>query len=289
MKAAAFDYVRAETLDQTLRLLAERGEGARILAGGQSLVPALNLRLASPDLLVDIGGLTDLRYIEPLENGLRLGALTRHVDIARSDWIARHCPLLSRAIAHVAHAAIRNRGTLGGSLAHADPAAELPACMLALNAEIVATGPLGERRIRADDFFLGIYETALCPGEVLTSVEIAGLDSGRRYGFAELSRRRGDFAIVGLALAGRAHATTLTDLRLAFFGVADRPVLAPAAASALANREIGPATLEAARAALADDLDPVSDAQASGAMRLHLAGVLLERAVGEALGLEAAK
>ena len=276
MKAAAFDYVRAETLDETLQILAQRGEGARILAGGQSLAPALNLRLAAPELLVDIGGLTQLRYIEPNGDSLRIGALTRHVDIARSEWLARHCPLLTRAIAEVAHPAIRNRGTLGGSLAQADPAAELPACMVALDAVIVAAGPSGERRIAARDFFLGVYETALRTDEVLTSVEIDGLDAGRAYGFAELSRRSGDFAIVGLALAARRSDAGLDDVRLVYFGVADRPTPAPAAA-ALATRD-----MDAARAALVADLDPVSDSQASSALRLHLAGVLLERAFAQA-------
>jgi carbon-monoxide dehydrogenase medium subunit len=277
MKAAAFDYVRAGTLDEALRILSERGEGARIIAGGQSLAPALNLRFASPDVLVDIGKLAELRYIEPAGDGVRIGALTRHVDIARSQWLARHCPLLTRAIAHVAHPAIRNRGTLGGSLAQADPAAELPACMVALDGVIIATGADGERRIAARDFFLGVYETALRPDEVLTRVEIGGLGADRAYGFAELARRRGDFAIVGLALAARSRTPGLDDIRLVFFGVSDRPATAPRAAAALAGLD-----LEGARAALAVDLDPASDAQASAAMRLHLAGVLLDRAFIEA-------
>ncbi len=278
MKSAAFDYVRPGTLEQALQILSERAEGARVLAGGQSLAPALNLRLAAPELLVDIGGLAQFRYIEEGADALRIGALTRHVDVERSEIVARRCPLLSRAIAHVAHPAIRNRGTLGGSLALADPAAELPACMLALDAVIHVAGPGGERRIAARDFFQGVFETALRPGEVLTGVEIGGLGPDRTYGFAELSRRRGDFAIVGLALAARRSSTALSDVRLAFFGVADRPVLARAAASAL-----GAGDMSAARAALATDLKPVSDAQASSAMRLHLAGVLLERAFNETL------
>jgi carbon-monoxide dehydrogenase medium subunit len=192
--------------------------------------------------------------------------------------------LLSAAIVHVAHPAIRNRGTFGGSLAQADPAAELPACMLALDASIVVAGPSGERRIRAVDFFIGVYETALRPGEVLTSVEIANLHEQRRFGFAELARRRGDFAIAGLAVAADAQNDgALTGLRLAFFGVADRPVLARACAAALQGRAVGPTALEAARAALDHELDPPGDAHATGAMRKHLAGVLLERALAEAL------
>ena len=283
MKAAAFDYVRAHSLGQALQLLAEGGDGAHVLAGGQSLVPALNLRLAAADLLVDIGGLEGLRFIEPHGDGVRIGALTRHADIARSAWLVERCLLLSDAIAHVGHPAIRNRGTLGGSLAQADPAAELPACMLALDATIVAAGPSGERRIRAIDFFTGIYETALRPGEVLTSVEIANLHDQRRFGFAELARRRGDFAIAGLAVAAEVRNGALSGLRVAFFGVADRPVLAPACAAALDGRPVTATALEAARAALYGELDPVGDAHATGAMRKQLAGVLLERALAEAL------
>jgi carbon-monoxide dehydrogenase medium subunit len=283
MKAAAFDYVRAETLNQALHILSERGEAARILAGGQSLAPALNLRLATPDLLVDINGLTKLRFITATDDVLRLGALTRHVDLARSEEIAGRCPLLSRAAAHIAHPAIRHRGTLGGSLAQADPAAELPACALALDAVIVASSSSGERRIAARDFFLGVYQTALRPDEVLTSVEISGLGVDRIYGFAKLARRQGDFAIIGLALAARRSDRGFVDLRLAFFGVADRPMLAVRAAAALEGKPDPTRSLHEARAALRADLNPVSDLHASAEMRLYLADVLLERVFAEVL------
>lgn len=283
MKAAAFDYVRPETLGQALHILSERGDGARILAGGQSLAPALNLRLAMPEVLVDINGLEELRFIAASDDVLRLGALTRHVDLARSEEIAHRCPLLSRAAAQIAHPAIRHRGTLGGSLAQADPAAELPACALALDAVIVASSSGGERRIAARDFFLGLYQTALRPDEVLTSVEISGLGADRIYGFAKLARRQGDFAIIGLALAARRSGRGLVDLRLAFFGVADRPMLAVRAAAALEGKPDATQSMREARAALQADLNPVSDLHASAAMRLHLAGVLLERVLAETL------
>src|ERR1700722_10204389 len=172
MKASAFAYARATSVGNALELLAAHGDKAKVLSGGQSLMPAMNLRLISPEFVVDIGGLDELRGIAVRANALTIGALTRHVDLLRSPEIAAHAPLLAEAVAHVAHPAIRNRGTIGGSLAHADPAAELPACMLAMDATIVVRGPGGERRIAAKNFFTGIYETALTPQELLTSVEL---------------------------------------------------------------------------------------------------------------------
>jgi carbon-monoxide dehydrogenase medium subunit len=161
MKASAFAYARATSVADALELLIAHGDGAKVLSGGQSLMPAMNLRLISPELIVDIGGIAELRGIAVRGDVLTIGALTRHVDVLRSPEIAAHAPLLSEAIAHVAHPAIRNRGTIGGSLAHADPASELPACMLALNATIIIRGPGGERRMAAEDFFTGIYQTDL--------------------------------------------------------------------------------------------------------------------------------
>src|SRR6202522_1387758 len=172
MKAAAFSYARATSVVNALELLAARGDDAKVLSGGQSLMPAMNLRLISPELIVDISEIAELRGIAVKGSVLAIGALTRHADLLRSPDIAAHAPLLAQAVAHVAHPAIRNRGTIGGSLAHADPAAELPACMLALNATILVRGPGGERRIAAKDFFTGIYETVLTPQELLISVEL---------------------------------------------------------------------------------------------------------------------
>src|SRR3979409_1498737 len=172
MKAAAFAYARATSVSNALELLGAHGDRAKVLSGGQSLMPAMNLRLISPELIVDIGELTELRGIVVMGDVVRSGALTRHADLGRSPEIAAHAPLLAEAIAHVAHPAIRNRGTLGGSLAHADPASELPACMMALNAPIIVGRQAGERRIGAEDFFTGIYETALSPQELLVAVEL---------------------------------------------------------------------------------------------------------------------
>ncbi|HET6306778.1 MAG TPA: FAD binding domain-containing protein [Rhodopila sp.] len=248
MKAPAFDYVRVATVAEACAALAQHGPEARLLAGGQSLLPAMNLRLAAPSVLVDIGRVGGLDGIEVRNGRLRIGALVRHETALRDGSVARHVPLLTEALRHVAHPAIRARGTVGGNLAHADPASELPSCMVALGATIEATSVRGVRPIAAEDFFVGLFQTALEADEMLTAVDIP-LPAPAWF-FQEIARRSGDYAIVGLAASGR---------RLAFFSVADRPVL----------RDVG-ASLE---------LDPPGDLQASGATRRYLAGVLRERAL----------
>jgi carbon-monoxide dehydrogenase medium subunit len=283
MKASAFSYARATSVANALELLAAHGDGAKVLSGGQSLMPAMNLRLISPDLLVDIGDLGELRGIELTGGTLRIGALTRHVEVANSPEIAAHAPLLTQAIGHVAHPAIRNRGTLGGSLAHADPASELPACMLALDATIIVRGATGERRIAAAEFFTGIYETALSAEELLVAVELPLVGKDSTPFFHEFARRHGDYAIVGLAAQAIVRGGMFAGLRAALFAVGDRPVLSKAAAR-LVNVAITPAVLSDASAALAQELDPQEDQQASAAMRRHLAKVLLVRGVATLLG-----
>ena len=283
MKASAFDYARATSVANALELLAAHGDGAKVLSGGQSLMPAMNLRLITPELLVDIGDLTELRGIELAGDVLKIGALTRHVDLQRSTEIAAHAPLLTEAIAHVAHPTIRNRGTLGGSLAHADPASELPACMLALDATIIVRGPAGERRIAAEDFFTGIYETALSAGELLVTVEVPVAPKNSKHFFHEFARRHGDYAIVGVAAQAVVDGGVFADLRVAFFAVGDRPVLAKAAAR-LIGVAVTPAVLADASTALVEELRPEEDQQASVEMRRHLAKVLLARCVPALLG-----
>jgi carbon-monoxide dehydrogenase medium subunit len=282
MKASAFSYARATSVSDALELLRAHGDRAKVLSGGQSLMPAMNLRLISPELIVDIGDLAELRGITVTDGVLRIGALTRHVEVARSPEIAAHAPLLAEAIAHVAHPAIRNRGTLGGSLAHADPASELPACMLALNATIIVRGQGGERRIAVQDFCTGIYETALSPEELLVAVELPAAPKNSVHFFQEFARRHGDYAILGLAAQAIIKADTFADLRLAFFAVGDRPVLARAA-SRLIGVAITPAVVADACAALSEELDPQDDQQASASMRGHLAKVLLVRCVAALL------
>jgi aerobic carbon-monoxide dehydrogenase medium subunit len=283
MKASAFSYARATSVVNALELLVAHGDKAKVLSGGQSLMPAMNLRLIAPELIVDIGELSELRGIAVRGDVLNIGALTRHVDLLRSPEIAAHAPLLTEAIAHVAHPAIRNKGTIGGSLAHADPASELPACMVALNATIIVRGQTGERRVAAAEFFKGIYETDLSAQELLMSVELPVVRKNSAHFFFEFSRRRGDYAIAGLAAQAIVTGGMFTDLRLVFFAVGDRPVLA-GAASKLVNVAITPAVLSEASTVLGEELDPQDDQQASASMRRHLAKVLLARCVSMLLG-----
>jgi aerobic carbon-monoxide dehydrogenase medium subunit len=282
MKAAAFAYTRATSVTSALDLLARHGDRAKVLSGGQSLMPAMNLRLISPELIVDIGDLAELRGIAKTGDILTIGALTRHVDLQQSPEIAAHAPLLRDAIAHVAHPAIRNRGTIGGSLAHADPASELPACMVALGATIIARGSGGERRIAAEQFFTGIYETALAPQELLVAVELRVARKDSAHYFQEFARRHGDYAIVGLAAQAILNRDQFADLRLGFFAVGDRPVIS-GAARMLIDVAVTPARLSEVSAALVEELDPYDDQQASAAMRRHLAKVLLVRCVSALL------
>jgi aerobic carbon-monoxide dehydrogenase medium subunit len=278
MKASAFAYARATSVANALELLATHGDKARVLSGGQSLIPAMNLRLVSPELIVDIGDLRELRGITVKGETLVIGALTRHADLLKSSHIVKCVPLLAAAVAHVAHPAIRNRGTIGGSLAQADPASELPACMLALGATIVVRGPGGERRIAAEEFFTGIYETKLAPQDLLVAIEVPVARNEAAHFFQEFARRHGDYAIVGLAAQAVLQGDGFADLRLGYFAVGDKPVLANAAGK-LTGVTITPALLAEASAALSDELDPHEDQQATAAMRRHLARVLLTRCV----------
>ncbi|KRQ96453.1 FAD binding domain-containing protein [Bradyrhizobium valentinum] len=282
MKASAFAYARATSVANALELLTAHGEKAKVLSGGQSLLPAMNLRLIAPELVVDISELAELRGVVVKGGVLTIGALTRHVDLLKSPEIAAHAPLLRDAVTHVAHPAIRNRGTIGGSLAQADPASELPACMLTLGATIVVCGPSGERRIAANQFFAGIYETALTPQELLVAVELPVIPKSSTHFFHEFARRHGDYAIVGLAAQALVKDGQFADLRLGFFAVGDRPLLAKSAGK-LVDVAVTPAVLAEASSALNDELDPLEDQQATPTMRRHLAKVLLTRCVSSLL------
>ena len=282
MKASAFAYARPTSVADALELLGVHGDRAKVLSGGQSLMPAMNLRLISPELIVDIGELAELRGIVVKDDVLTIGALTRHVDVLRSSEVATYVPLLRDATSHVAHPAIRNRGTLGGSLANADPASELPACVLALDATIVVRGPRGERRIHATEFFTGIYQTALSSQELLVAVEVPLARKNSAHFFQEFARRHGDYAIVGLGAQSIVVDGQFADLRLGFFAVGDRPLLADAAAK-LVNVAVTPEVLANASAALSGELRPQDDQQATPAMRRHLAKVLLSRCVSTLL------
>jgi len=268
LKPAPFAYRRARTTEEAVALLGEKD--ARLLAGGQSLIATLNMRLSSPALLIDINGVGGLGGTVHKNGKIEIGALVRHAQAERSELIVKYAPLIARALPHIGHAAIRNRGTLGGSIAFADPAAELPACLLALEGEVEATGPSGKRTIRAQDFFQGLFETALGSQDVLTAIRFPAATKDTRVGFAELARRHGDYAIVGLAASARADGKGLADVRLAFFGVGATAMRAKKAEAALASGNV-----DAAVAAL--DLEPQDDVQATGAVKKHLAGVLLRR------------
>lgn len=270
MKPSPFAYARAKSVEDAVRLLG--GPDARILAGGQSLIATLNMRLSAPRLLIDINHVAGLAGVTVKDGKVEIGALTRHVELERSAEIAKHAPLIALAIPHIGHTAIRNRGTIGGSIAFADPAAELPACLLALGGEVEVTGPKGKHAVKADDFFKGLFETALGPQEVLTAIRVPAAGKDARVGFAEFARRHGDYAMVGLAAAARADGKNLADVRLAFFGVGATALRAKKAEAALAGGK-----LDDAVKALAQDLDPQDDVQASGAAKRHLAGVLLRR------------
>ena len=270
MKPAPFAYTKARSVAHAIDLLAQ--DDARLLAGGQSLIATLNMRLSHPTLLVNLNGVDGLDGIASKNGHLELGALVRYVQAERSAELARRAPLIALALPHIGHPAIRNRGTVGGSLAFADPAAELPACLVALGGELDISGPKGQRAVGADDFFKGLFETALTARDVLTAVRVPAATADTRVGFAEFARRHGDYAMVGLAACARAEGKRLGDLRLAYFGVGATVVRARRAERALAEGDI-----EAAVRALTQDLDPPSDVHASGVVKRHLAGVLLRR------------
>jgi carbon-monoxide dehydrogenase medium subunit len=276
MKPAPFEYHRPASLVEAFDLLERYGDDGRILAGGQSLVPALNMRLATPRAVIDINRVPGLDAIRLAPEGLVLGALARHEAVERSPLVREHAPLLALAMPHVGHEAIRTRGTVGGSLALADPAAELPACAIALDATIRVEGRHGRRAVAAADFFRGVYTTALGPGELVVEVVVPRA-TGWRSAFQELARRHGDFALAGLAARARVEGDAIREARLVFLGVGAAPVRARGAERALAGRRADADAIGAAQRALAGELDPPGDVHGSPALRRHLAGVLLSR------------
>ena len=276
MKPAPFGFAKARSIAHAIELLAN--DDARLLAGGQSLIATLNMRLSHPALLIDINGVGGLDGIARKNGHVEIGAMVRHVQAERSADISRHAPLIALAMPHIGHPAIRNRGTIGGSIAFADPAAELPACLLALDGEVDIAGPQGQRTVKADDFFKGLFETALTPRDVLTAIRVPAAAADTRVGFAEFARRHGDYAMAGLAACARGGGKVLADVRLAYFGVGSTPVRARNAETALAGGDV-----DAAVGALGKDLNPPDDVQASGAVKMHLAGVLLRRVAKQLL------
>jgi len=282
VKAPKFSYVRAESVEQVLELLERHGDDARILAGGQSLMPTLNMRLSQLRLLIDINRLQALAGISLQGNRVRIGALTRHVEVANSALVAEHLPLIAEAMPHVAHVAVRNRGTFGGSIALADPAAEMPACVLALGATLVLQSVIGRREVAASDYFQGLYETARRPDELLVEALIPVPRVSSVSVFKELAQRHGDFAIAGVAFHLEIDAGIVADARLVYFGSESKPTLARGASSAIVGRSIDDTSSAAAASALDADLSPMSSPHGSSRMRLHLQRVLTRRALAMA-------
>ena len=275
MKASTFKYLHAQSKDEAYAAFAEYGDEAVILAGGQSLMPMLNMRLAQPAVLVDINPISELSGIVLLNQQLHIGATTRHVDVANADLIAAELPLIGCAIKQVAHRGIRNRGTFGGSLAHADPAAEMPACAVALDATFVLQSRAEERRVKAVDFFLGVMTTDRRPDEILTTIELPAQTSNDAWAFHELSRRHGDFALVGVAATARRRSEGLEELRLVVFGCEERPRISKIAASTSLSQKDA---LELATA-VAEDLDPMSDLEGDAKTKRIQARTLIQRAL----------
>lgn len=283
MKSAAFDYLRADSLAQVFDLMDEHGDAMALLAGGQTLLATLNMRLSAPALVLDIGRLDALRGVGVSGDALRIGALTRHVEIEESALVAHHAPLLTQAAPHIAHRAIRNLGTFGGSLAYADPAAEWPACVLALDATLVLQSRRGERRVAAADFFLGLYTTARAEDELLVACEIplrpATADDEPRQHFDELARRHGDYAVAGVAACARRSPAGLSGLRLVFLSLVDRPIRARAAEAILMDGALTDERLAKAEVALRAEIEPYADLTHSVAAKRQLAATLMRRAV----------
>lgn len=279
MKAPAFDYVRVSSVNEAISLLQTHGDDAKILAGGQTVMATLNMRLSNPALLVDISPITGLKRIAVEGSTLHIGAMVTHSEIESSSVIREHAPLLSMAVTHIAHKAIRNMGTWGGSLAYADPAAEWPACAIALNATMVAQGPKGVRKIKADQFFVDLYTTALEPDELLIDVEIPVRGAQQVVAFNELARRHGDYAIAGIAACGKREGEILRDIRFVFFAVASTPFQAKKAQAAVEGKVLTNSVVEEAMGALRSELEPLADLTNSSATKLHLSTVLLKRAI----------
>ncbi|MDE0795137.1 MAG: xanthine dehydrogenase family protein subunit M [Alphaproteobacteria bacterium] len=279
MKPAPFDYVRASTVDEAVAALAASNGEAKVLAGGQSLVPMLNFRIVDTPIFVDINGIQGLdRIEETTDGGLRIGALARHFALETSDLVKDRFPVLHEAMKHVAHLAIRNRGTIGGSLSHADPAAELPTMAVLLDAKIITARASGGREIAAADFFVAPLTTTLEPDEIIVAVELPGLAPGTGWGFEEFAQRRGDFAVAGVSAIVSMDGQSVTESRIALMGLHDTPVRAHAAEAALLDDGI-----DAAAAAARLDAEPMNDLHGSADYRRHLAEVLTRRVLTAAM------
>jgi len=287
LKPPPFDYLAPKDFGGALEAAAKHGGEAKLLAGGQSLVPAMNFRVTQPSLLIDLNRVPDLDYVRPDgSGGLLVGAMTRHRKLEFDPAVKQAAPLLSEAIPFIAHAQIRNRGTLGGSLAHADPAAELPVLALALEARLRAVSLRGERWIEAADFFQGMFTTALAPDEILREVAFPAMTAGTGWAFEEFARRRGDYALMGVACLMHIDAAGRCDrARLVFLNAGDGPVLADEGAAMLLGSPVSAETArEAARHASEKEIQPLGNLHATPEFQRHLARVLAQRAILSAVG-----
>lgn len=286
MKPAPFEYFAPEKIEDAVELLSRHGEDGKVLAGGQSLMPLMNLRLARPQVVIDINRIPALDYIaERTDGALAIGSLTRQRFLERSAVVKGHNPLLAATMPLIGHFQIRNRGTMGGSLVHADPAAELPAVSLALGAELIVKSARGERTIPAEEFFLGTMTTAIEPTELLTEIRFPRWRSGSSWAVEEIARRRGDFAIVGVVVLLQLDRTGLCEeTRIALFGVGDRPVRVVQGEEILRGQRAETKIFAEAARAAAEELDPVSDVHASREYRKEVGACLIQRALQTALG-----
>ncbi len=277
MKAAAFDYIKPKALSDALSLLEQGGDDAQLIAGGQTLLATLNMRLSEPGILIDITDIEELKGISVVGEKLRNGALVTHTEIEDSDLVAKHAPLLKAAAPHIAHRAIRNLGTWGGSLAYGDPAAEWPACSLTLQATMVIHGPKGERKIAAQEFFIDLYTTSLEPDEILVATEIPLASSDQVFYFHELARRHGDYAVAGLAAVAQKKGNVLSNCIFTFFSVSSTPVMAAATQGIVNGKALNEQLIAQAVSTVREEIDAIADITNSAEAKTHLIGVLLER------------
>jgi len=283
VKAAAFNYQRVHSIQEALALLANHGDNAKLIAGGQSLLPSLNMRLSNPEILIDLQGVAELKGITFEGGVVRIGAMTTHTEIQNSKIIQEQLPLLTEAVPHIAHRAIRNLGTWGGSCVLGDPAAEWPACAVALDAVMVIAGPKGQRKVSAKDFFLDLYTTALEADEILVASEFTISSAKRVHYFEELSRRHGDYAVTGLVCSMQLEQNKITQSRFVYFSVASIPLMAQGLQNVLQNQSISdlanPSLIGQAQHSMQAEIQTLSDLTNSAEMKKHLLGVLLERAM----------
>src|SRR5437868_10030835 len=282
MIPAQFDYIAPTTLDEAVALLSQHADDAKVLAGGHSLIPAMKLRLAQPQLLIDIGRIKDLSYIREEDGSLRIGAMTTHYELESSARVRELCPLLSACAGSIGDVQVRNRGTIGGSLAHADPAADWPAAVLALDAELVATSANGERTIKATDFFVDMLTTALAPGEILREIRVPLSTVGAGQAYLKLHHPASGFAVVGVAVNLARQNGTCQAIRIGITGVATKAYRAPSVEQALVGHALDEQSIAAAAAHAADGIEPNGDLFASADYRRHLAQVYTRRAIAEA-------